>query len=324
MKKLRCGVIGVGHLGQHHARIYSELPQCDLIGIYDTDASRMQEIAASFQTRAYHSPDSLAEDAQAISLAVPTRFHYDLGKLILLHDCHLLIEKPITETVEQAKELVDIAYQHNLVLYTGHTERFAAPMRSVRRWLSKPKYIEALRLAGFASRGTDVSVIHDLMIHDIDLVLSIMESPIENVEAIGVPVFTHNVDIASARLSFSDGSIASLTASRVSMDKVRKLRFFQQDAYISIDFLKNDAKIYRRRKAGADLEPQGALDMLQLIETLKPDVSNDEPLMLEISDFVSSASGEKDPEVPGEAGLKALSVATRIVDDIQKRLAGWG
>ncbi len=323
MKKLRCGVIGVGHLGKHHARIYSELPQCDLIGIHDIDKQRMHDIARAFHTKAYDSPDALAKDADAISLAVPTKLHYELGKLVLLHNCHLLIEKPITETVDQARELVEMASQRKLILYAGHTERFAGPIRSVREWLSHPKYIEALRLAGFASRGTDVSVIHDLMIHDIDLVLSIMDSHIQSVEAIGVPVFTRKVDIASARLSFSDGSIASLTASRVSMERVRKLRFFQQDAYISIDFLKNDAKIYRRRKAKANLNSQSPLDMLDLIETVKPEVSTHEPLVLEITDFISSASGEKDPEVPGEAGLRALSVVTRIVDDIQRRLAGW-
>ena len=321
MQKLRCGVIGVGHLGQHHARIYHELSQCELVGVHDIDRARMDEIAQTFETRTYDSPEELANDVDAISLAVPTKFHYELGRLVLMHDCHTLIEKPITETVEQANELVEIARQRHLVLYAGHTERFSPPLRSVRPWLSKPRYVEALRLAGFGSRGIDVSVIHDLMIHDIDLVLSIIDAPIANVEAIGVPVFTSSVDIANARLTFADGSIACLTASRVSMERVRKLRFFQQDAYISIDFLNNDAKIYRRKQSGG-ASPE-SVEMLDLIDAVKPSVPSHEPLMLEISDFVTSASGEKEPEVPGEAGLRALSVVTQIVDDIRRRLAGW-
>jgi predicted dehydrogenase len=325
MKKLTCGVIGVGHLGQHHVRIYRELPQAELAGIYDTDPERMREIAETYETRAYDSMESLLEDVSAVSLAVPTSLHYELGKLILSQGRHVLIEKPITETVEQGKELVELADRKGAVLYTGHTERFSPALRSARSWIHKPRYIEALRMAGFGFRGTDVSVIHDLMIHDIDLVLSTTDSELDQVTAVGVPVLTRNVDIANARLSFADGTIATLTASRVSIDRVRKLRFFQEDAYISIDFLKRDARIYHRK---ADIKaipasPGASPDMMDLVEMKMPPVGDDEPLMLEIQDFLSSVRGEKEPEIPGRAGVEALEVATEIVRDIENRLAMW-
>jgi predicted dehydrogenase len=321
MRKLTCGVIGVGHLGQHHVRIYRELPQAELVGIYDTDPERMREIAETYETKAYDSMETLIEDVSAVSLAVPTSLHYELAKAILSRGRHVLIEKPITETVEQGRELVELADRNGVVVYTGHTERFSPALRSARSWIHKPRYIEALRMAGFGFRGTDVSVIHDLMIHDIDLVLSTTDSDLEKVEAVGVPVLTRNVDIANARLSFVDGTIATLTASRVSLDRIRKLRFFQEDAYISIDFLKRDARIYHRKADIKDLAAKP--DMMDLVEMKMPPVGDDEPLMLEIQDFLSSVHGEKQPEIPGRAGVQALQVATDIVRDIENRLAMW-
>lgn len=200
------------------------------------------------------------------------------------------------------------------------------PLRSALGSIQRPRFIEALRLAGFGLRGTDVSVIHDLMIHDIDLVLSVVPSEIETVDAIGVPVFTPNVDIANARLCFRDGTIAALTASRVSIDRLRKLRFFQEDAYISIDFIKRDVKVYRRKIKTDDLTkvPPQQFDMRDLVEVMMPPVDDAEPLMLEIRDFLASVRGEKKPEVPGEAGVRALGIATRIIQDIERRLAVWG
>jgi predicted dehydrogenase len=326
MKKLTCGVVGVGHLGQHHVRIYRELPQAELIGIYDTDHERAKEIAETYETKAYDSLDGLLGDVSAVSLAVPTTLHYEMGKRILSKGRHVLIEKPIAETVRQGRELVELASQADVVVYVGHTERFSPALRSARKWIERPRFIEALRMAGFGLRGTDVSVVHDLMIHDIDLVLSIADSELDKVEAIGVPVLTSNVDIANARLSFKDGTIATLTASRVSLDRLRKIRFFQQDTYISIDLLKKDARIYHRKANVEDLtqQPGSSLDMMDLVEMKMPPVGDDEPLMLEIQDFISSALGEKQPEVSGQAGVRAIEVATRVVEDIEARLAIWG
>lgn len=323
MGKIRCGVIGVGHLGRHHARIYKDLPQCELVGVYDIDAKRAHEIATEFGVEAFQSCDDLISRADAISLAVPTKYHYENAKKVLSAKRHLLVEKPIAENLEQAEELVALARDLDLILYVGHTERFAPAFRSAKQWLDKPKYIESLRLAGFATRGTDVSVIHDLMIHDIDLVLNTIDSPLKSVEAIGVPVFTANVDIANARLEFLDGSIASLTASRVSMEKVRKLRFFESDRYISIDLLKGDVKIYIRKNQTNPIGCAGGQGIGELIEEIRPPVQQAEPLRLEIEDFARSVLGEKPPEITGEHGLTALKVVTKIVEAVERRSMLW-
>lgn len=325
MRNLRCGVVGVGQLGQHHVRIYRELHEVDLVGIYDSDPERMGEIARTYGTRPYQSLERLLDDVEVISLVVPTRLHFEIGKMVLAKDCHVLIEKPIATAIEEANDLIRRAHSKGVVLYVGHTERFAPSFRCALKYIKGPRFIEALRLAGFGLRGTDVSVIHDLMIHDIDLVLSTAESEIDKVDAIGVPVFTPNVDIANARLHFKDGTIASLTASRVSIERLRKLRLFQEDAYISIDFLKRDAKVYRRKVKAADLEAMASssVDMQDLVEVMTPPVEDKEPLMLEIEDFIASVRGIKQPEVPGEDGARALEVATEIVKDIECRLAMW-
>ncbi|HVP56564.1 MAG TPA: Gfo/Idh/MocA family oxidoreductase [bacterium] len=326
MPSLRCGVVGVGQLGQHHVRIYADLPDADLVGIYDKSRERMEEIARRHNTRAYPSLDALIKDVDAVSLAVPTVSHFEVGRSLLENRKHVLVEKPIASTVEQGAQLVRLAAAAGVVLYTGHTERFAPAIRSALGWVRQPRFIEALRMAGFGLRGTDVSVIHDLMIHDIDLVLSIVGSEPERVEAIGVPVFTPNVDIANARICFKDGTIASLTASRVSAERLRKMRFFQADAYISVDFLKRDVKIYRRKDGLDDLlaSNTGGLEMQDLVEMIMPPVGDEEPLALEIQDFVQSVQGKKQPEVPGEAGLRALAIAAEIVKDIEARLDLWG
>jgi predicted dehydrogenase len=326
MGSLRCGVVGVGQLGQHHVRIYKELPEAHLVGIYDIDEGRMAEISKLHGTRAYGSLESLIDDVDALSVAVPTSSHFQVGRTIMDKGRHVLIEKPIASSVEEGTELVETAHRKGVVLCTGHTERFAPALRSALRWVRKPRFIEALRMAGFGMRGTDVSVIHDLMIHDIDLVLSIVDSDAERVEAIGVPVFTPNVDIANARICFRDGTIASLTASRVSTERLRKMRFFQSDAYISVDFLKRDVKIYRRKNDLGDLiaSGSGGLDMQELVEIVMPPVEDHEPLMMELQDFVLSAKGAKKPEVSGEAGVRALKIAAEIIRDIETRLSMWG
>ena len=326
MAKLRCGVVGVGQLGQHHVRIYREMPETDLIGVHDSDPERAAKIAQLNGTKAYPSLEGLVRDVDALSVAVPTCSHFEVGSQIIDAGRHVLIEKPIASTVEQGAALVAAARARKVVLCTGHTERFSPSIRSALQWVRKPRFIEALRMAGFGLRGTDVSVIHDLMIHDIDLVLAILGSEAERVEAVGVPVFTSNVDIANARIGFKDGTIVSLTASRVSAERLRKMRFFQGDAYISVDFIKRQVKIYRRKDGLDDIisSSAGGLNMLDLVEVVAPPVGDEEPLRLELEDFVSSAAGRKQPEVSGEAGVRALAIASQIVGDIEARLAGWG
>ncbi len=325
MKRVACGVIGVGGLGQHHVRIYKTLESADLVGIFDVNARRMHEIGERFSVRCFNRLESLLDNVEALSVAIPTSKHYEVGKLILKAGKHLLIEKPITSTVEEGEELVHLAAKKGVILYVGHSERFSAPMRTARRWIRNPRFIEALRLAAFGRRGTDVSVIHDLMIHDIDLVLSIVSSEVSSVEAVGVPVFTSSVDIANARLCFGNGTIASLTASRVSLDRLRKVRFFQPDAYISVDLLGKSVKIHRKKDNASSLLNNQVDEwrMQDLIEELNPSVDDEEPLMLEINDFLLSVLGEKKPEVTGEDGVKALRVASKIIQNIEDHLRSW-
>lgn len=325
MNPVRCGVIGVGQLGQHHVRIYEDLPEAELVGVFDSDAPRLKEIAERHSTRAFDSVESLIPEVDAVSLAVPTSLHHEIGLKVLESGKHLLVEKPITSTAAEGLDLVRAAKSRDLILGVGHSERFAPPIRAALRHVRNPRFIEALRLAGFGPRGTDVSVIHDLMIHDIDLVLSLVASEAERVEAVGVPVFTRNVDIANARLSFRDGTVVTLTASRVSPDRLRKVRFFQDDAYISVDLLGKAVNILRRKvdfSAVANLSPHD-LRVDDLVEVIVPEVEDREPLLLELLDFVLSVRGEKEPEVTGEAGLRALVVADQIVEDIESRLERW-
>ncbi|MGQ9810768.1 MAG: Gfo/Idh/MocA family protein [bacterium] len=323
MQKIKCGVIGVGHLGRHHTRIYKNLPQCELVGIYDIDPHRCKAVSEELGVEAFGSSEDLINQVDAISLAVPTSHHYENAKKVLLSRKHLLIEKPITESVEQAKELVSIAKSSKVILSVGHTERFSPAFRAAKEWIEKPKYIESLRLSGFGTRGIDVSVIHDLMIHDIDLVLNIIQSPLKSIDAIGVPVFTTSVDIANARLEFQDGSIASLTASRVSKEKVRKIRFFQSDRYISVDLLRSDVKIYRKKGEFQQINCRGGAAIEDLIEEINPHVELIEPLQLEIEDFALSVLGQKRPEITGEQGLRALEVGANIIESLEKRRMLW-
>ncbi len=325
MDRVRCGVIGAGQLGQHHVRIYDDLPEAQLVGIVDTDPARLSEISERHSTRAFDSVGALLAEVDAISLAVPTSLHHEIGLEVLESGKHLLVEKPITSTAEEGRDLVGAAAARNLILSVGHSERFGAPIRAALEYVRNPRFIEALRLAGFGPRGTDVSVIHDLMIHDIDLVLSLVVSEVERVEAVGVPVFTPNVDIANARLAFRDGTVATLTASRVSPERLRKVRFFQDDSYISVDLLGKAVNILRRKMDFADMARLDPNDIRpdELVEVIVPPVEEREPLLLEILDFVLSVRGEKEPEVTGQAGLRALVVADQIVEDIQSRLRRW-
>lgn len=326
MERVRCGVIGAGQLGQHHVRIYGDLPEAELVGVFDTDPDRLREISERHSAKAFDSVESLIPEVDAVSLAVPTSLHHEIGMKVLESGRHLLVEKPITSTAEEGLDLVSAAKSKDLILGVGHSERFAPPIRAALDYVKNPRFIEALRLAGFGPRGTDVSVIHDLMIHDIDLVLSLVGSEVERVEAVGVPVFTRNVDIANARLSFRDGTVAALTASRVSPERLRKVRFFQDDSYISVDLLGKAVNILKRKidfSAVADLSPH-EVRADELVDVIVPPVEDREPLLLELLDFVLSVRGEKEPEVTGEAGLRALVVADKIIEDIEARLRRWG
>ncbi len=306
-KVLRVGVVGVGHLGFQHARIFHQLENSELVGVFDINRERAEFVARRWKTKAFKSLEELLDNVEAVSCVVPTSSHYEVGKEIISRGLHLFLEKPMTETVEQAEELVKLAEEKGIKLQIGHIERFNPAVLAVHKFIDSPKFIESHRLAPFNPRGTDVDVVLDLMIHDLDLILYYLGKEPVKVEAVGVPVITKKVDIANARLEFDRGEIANVTASRISIEKLRKIRMFQKDMYISIDYLHRNVEFYR--KFGDEIIPYF------------PDVKQDlEPLKLELESFVNAVLEDDEPPVTGMDGLKALRVALRVKEDIQRRL----
>ena len=307
MKKLRVGVIGVGHLGQHHTRLYTGLPAAALVGVYDTDTKRAQSVADRYGTAAYHEQSALLRQVEAVSVAVPTSEHYAVVQACLRAGAHVLVEKPIAASSTEARDLVGAAKTHGRVLQVGHIERFNPAIRSVRPYIAKPAFIECHRLSPFSERGTDVDVVLDLMIHDLDMVLSFQPGRVEEIRAAGVPVLSSAIDIANARIAFSGGCVANLTASRVSTTRMRKLRLFQRDAYISVDYQARQGAIFRRR-TGRDARPEIEMEPVQTVD--------EEPLKLELEAFLHAAATGTPPLVTGEDGAAALDLAYGVLDAI--------
>ncbi len=309
---LRLGVVGVGYLGQHHARIYADMPGVALAGVVDTDESRAAEIAEKYGVPHYADHRELLSRIDAVSIASPTITHFEIARDFLQHDIDVLVEKPITATLPQAKELVRMADLHERILQVGHIERFNGAVRELARLVRDPGFIEVHRLGVFVDRATDVDVILDLMIHDIDIILSLVRSPVREIRANGVPVITPNVDIANARLAFENGCVANVTASRVSARPQRKMRFFQPDAYISLDFQAQTVECYRRVGDPRGY-PTGQMPKIVREEVAIP---REEPLKVELSAFVEAVQERLRPIVGGEEGLLALQVATDILAEI--------
>ena len=304
---MRVGVIGVGHLGQHHARIYADLPDAKLIGVADVDPSRSRVVAERHGVAAYSDPASLLKEVEAVSVAVPTSAHHAITKACLEADVHVLVEKPIAATTEQAHELIEVARRRGRVLQVGHVERFNPVLMAARAHISSPGFIECQRRSPFSERGTDVDVVLDLMIHDLDIVLSFNPGEVEEVRAAGMPVLSATNDIANARIAFRGGCVANLTASRVSSTRLRKLRLFQSDGYLSIDYHARQGLMYRRRTDG---KTRPGLER----ETLTGSASD--ALTLELDAFLRAASTGTRPVVSGEDGAAALSLAHRILEEI--------
>jgi predicted dehydrogenase len=301
---LRIGVIGVGHLGRHHARILSALPGASLVAVVDTNRLRAEEIAAAQQTRALFDHRDLVGQVDAVTIAVPTELHRDIALPFLSAGIPVLVEKPMARSLADADAMIDASAKAGAVLAVGHTERFNPAVEAARPLLTDPRFIEVHRLGTFPERSLDIDVVLDLMIHDLDVVLSLVKSEVETIEAVGVPVLTGRVDIANARLRFANGCIANLTASRISRDRVRKIRFFQPAAYLSIDYAAQKLELWRLVKGN------GALPS---IEGGDVDVANEEPLKRELSDFVAAAASRRAPAVTGEDGRRALALADAIV-----------
>lgn len=302
---MRAVIVGVGHLGKHHARILASLPGVTLAGVIDTDAARASQVAAERGTTAYADVSQVPGKIDLAVVAVPTESHARIAQGLLASGVHTLVEKPITQTIAEADALVATARARGVVLAVGHSERFNPAVMAARPYLKDPRFIEVHRLGQLPGRSLDIDVVLDLMIHDLDLILSLVPSEVEGVEAVGVPVLTPRIDIANARLRFANGCIANLTASRISREPVRKIRFFQQDAYVSIDTAAREVELWRLVP-----QPTGA----PTIGGGKLEVAGDEALKGELEDFLGAIRDGRAPAVSGEQGRAALSLATRIVE----------
>ena len=300
---MRVAVVGVGHLGKHHARIFRALPGVELTAVVDTNQARAEEIAAANQTRALMRSTSLLDKVDAVSVAVPTEQHLAVVLPFLEAGVPVLVEKPMARSLEEADQMIAAAAKSGAVLAVGQTERFNPAVEAARPMLTDPRFIEVHRLGTFPERSLDIDVVFDLMIHDLDVVLSLVRSEVESIEAVGVPVLTGRVDIANARIRFANGCIANLTASRISRDRVRKIRFFQPATYLSIDYAAQKVEMYRLVK-GEGPKPS--------IEGGDVPVVNEEPLKRELADFLDAVTSKRAPMVDGAQGRRALALATEI------------
>jgi len=302
---MRIAVIGVGHLGKHHARILSSLAGAQLVAVVDTNRSRAEEIASASHTQPAFDYRDVIGRVDAVTLAVPTEIHADLARDLLAAGIHVLVEKPMARSIAEADAMIDAAGDADVVLAVGQTERFNPAITAARPFLTDPRFIEVHRLGAFPERSLDIDVVFDLMIHDLDVVLSIVNSDVASLEAVGVPVITPRVDIANVRLRFANGCIANLTASRISRDRVRKIRFFQPSSYVSIDYAAQKVERWSL-EAGAGSAPS--------IQGGDIAVDVEEPLKIELADFVDAVVHRRAPRVTGEAGRRALGLASEIVD----------
>jgi predicted dehydrogenase len=303
---LRVGVVGVGALGQHHARVYAELPEAELVGVFDRDPDRASAAVARFGGRAFPDLEALAAEAEAVSVAVPTVDHHGIARRLLERGRHVLVEKPITTTLEEADDLVALAAAGNLRLQVGHVERFNPALEILRSSVAQPRFVEAHRLGAFSSRSLDIDVVLDLMIHDLDIVLSLDTSELVQIDAVGVPVLTPRVDIANARLRFASGLTANLTASRVSAERVRKFRVFAPRTYVSVDLAAREARVFRLI---GDAGGEPGIDIEQTAST-----SQEEPLRRQLAAFVQAVRDGERPLVSGEDGRRALALALTILE----------
>lgn len=305
MSKIRTAVIGVGYLGQYHAQKYALLEQSDLIAVCDTDHARAKEIALQYETEAREDYKTLVGEVDAVSIVVPTSQHYDVAKFFLEHGIHVLIEKPITTNLEQAEKLIQLAKEKNVFIQVGHIERFNNAIKALNQYLSHPRFIESIRLAPFKLRGSDVNVILDVMIHDIDIIQSLVKSDIRSISASGASVLTPDIDIINARIEFENGCVANVTASRVSLKTERTLRIFQHDCYIGLDLDRKKLSIHRK----------GTKEMFPGIPEItreKQYFEKGDALKDQIESFLESVLHNKPPIVSGEDGKKALEVAMEI------------
>ncbi|MBN11371.1 MAG: oxidoreductase [Flavobacteriaceae bacterium] len=318
-QKLKIGVLGAGHLGKIHLRLLQESSAYELVGFYDSQPQIAAKISREFGYRSFSEVDSLLDEVDVIDIVTPTISHFELGKKALEKGLHIFLEKPITATVEEANELVSLAKAKGLLGMVGQVERFNPALMAANPYINTPMFIETHRLAEFNPRGTDVSVVLDLMIHDIDAILSVVQSKVIDVQASGVSIISETPDIANARLRFENGCVANLTASRISMKTMRKSRFFQRDAYVSVDFFEKKTEVVRMQNA-----PKSAEDFAMILENAEgvkkqiffdnPEVKNGNAILMELEHFADAINNNKEPIVSLRAGTSALEVAHQILN----------
>ncbi|MDD3630583.1 MAG: Gfo/Idh/MocA family oxidoreductase [Bacteroidales bacterium] len=325
---LRIGVVGIGHLGKIHLNCIKEIPGFDLVGFYDVNYEVAKEVEQSYKLKSYNNFEDLLNDVDVIDIVTPTVSHFEYAKKSLEAHRHVFIEKPIVTTIEEAKALMEISKNASVQIQIGHVERFNPAFIAARPYINDPKFIEAHRLSFYNPRGTDVPVVLDLMIHDLDILLTIVNSPIKNIYANGVPVITNNIDIANARIEFVNGSVANLTASRVSMKKMRKMRLFQKDSYISLDFLNKQSEVIQIEDNVINNSDDNILSIpINVNDNIKkyavvkkiilPEVN---AIKTELEKFLESIITNTKPEVSIEDGYKVLDVAHQIIMKIQNNL----
>ncbi len=325
MKNLKTGVIGTGHLGKLHTKMFKQITNCELVGIFDNNLSQAKAAADEFDVKLFGKLDDLLNEVEAVSIAATTTAHYELAKICLQKDIDVFIEKPITATIQQAEEIVNIAKERKKVLQVGHIERFNPALLSLEKYIVQPMFIQTDRLAQFNPRGTDVAVVLDLMIHDIDIILSLVKSDVVSVEASGVAVVSDTLDIANARLQFANGAVANVTASRISQKKMRKMRIFQRDNYISLDFVTGVSEVYRLLPVTEYVDSSvisfgeiGVGEKKKRLVYEQPEIKEVNALKYELELFVNTVLNKHKPVVSGEDGLRALRVAEIIIQKIEE------
>ena len=301
-QRVKVGVAGVGHMGKEHARIYSELQEVELVGVHDSNPDTARKIAAKCKTRAFGSLEEMVNAVDAASIVTPTSTHLAIAEPFLKGGKHVLVEKPIAMDTEEARKLVDLAEKHGAKLAVGHVERFNPVLVALEERLGRPRFIEAHRLSPYPGRSTDIGVVMDLMIHDLEIILHLVRSPVTSVDAVGIPVLSKGEDIANARIRFANGCVANLTTSRISPEKLRKIRVFQDDAYLSLDYMKQEGEIYKR------LDGKITRDKIPVMKG--------EPLKNQLAEFVMNVRENTDPRVAGAHGFEALKLASQICGQI--------
>lgn len=313
MKKIRVGIIGVGYLGEHHARIYSQLDGVELVGVADVNKKRAEDIAEKTSTVPYYNYKDIINLVDAVSIVVPTPLHYKVASDFLKNGIDILLEKPMTTTLREADSLIKKAKEKKLILQIGHVERYNSAVRTLSSVINKPRYIESRRFGPFAERVSDVDVILDLMIHDIDIVLSLVNSDIKSVTATGVSVMTPHNDIANAYIEFKSGCIANLTVSRMSMDRLRKISIYQPETHITLDYKDQDIIVHKRKwkNVNGKRVPEISDDKIDLVK--------EEPLKAEVASFIKCVKTRKRPIVSGIEGRRALEIALTVLEKTKKR-----